>query len=1776
MSVAETRIIDHDYRKLRTLFANDRNQIILATREADGVQVVLKQSQLLDGNILLASKLAHEYEILRRLDHPAVPKVHELLTSGNTVTLVQEYVDGIDLRKRVFERRMSIAEVLDIGIQLAEVLLYLHQNQVIHKDINPSNVMLDNSGQLKLLDFGISSNLQSETNDLLSLEQIEGTLAYIAPEQTGRTSFAITQSCDFYSCGILLYELLTGKPPFDSIDPLEVIHFHLSRNPLPISSVVPNLPTGLEQVIFKLLDKNPDERYHNAASLKADLQTIKKHYLNGKPLVEFTAGQNDFVDQYKPSQKLYGREVELAELVEYYESLNELKSILVLVGGYSGVGKSALIRHIKFPIIQRQGTFVSGKFDQFKKDIPYFAFIEAIRDFIRNLLSEPESKIEFWKERISQVLGENAALITEVVPLLSKIIDYQPPVEKLQPAEQENRFNMVLLDFIYAFSTTEHPLVIFLDDLQWADLPSLNLMRRIVQNPRQDQILILGAYRDNEVDKGHPLMITLRQMQDSALRIKKISLQPLKLETTCLIIADSFGMKKDQALELGNHVYQKTKGNPFFIHSFLKTLYDKKLVHRDESNNWVWSQKKIDKLGYTENVVDLMTEGFSTLPDETREVLKYAAVLGSTFPLSELARSTEKSISLVYGVLTPAVKEGFLTTGNKRFRLMALSARHYTPELEKELTSQNLSFSFSHDKVQQAAYNLIAADEMAGVHLRIGRLLLQNKSDSDIEENIFELLNHFVISKHLLEDDEEKKRITELCLIAGRKAKDSTSYGLAVNFLRAGRGMLGKYSWANDYELTFQLLFELGTCEYLNENPDEAEELFKEILGYARTNFEKLNVYYMHSSLYLKMGNTRESLRLGLEAARLYGIRFPQSELGRQLAAMYTLLKYIFLIHTKYRDRDQLAKRPEATDEEMIALNTFMIDLSTSAYQENRYLMMLSVFKVITLYLKYGFSNACGWGFSGFAVVVLEGLKLQKLGFSIWEITQKLNKRTKHPVVKWRLSYTIYCFYAHWRYPRREMLQHIPETLKGCVMNGDNIFTGYTVALIFRYRFALGDELKTLLEESQDHLGLIRNERGGGDFFYPLYQLAKALAGQTKEGTWDDENFNGKAFEQGLLDEGNRTKLGFYQSAKCFLLFYQGQNQEALAQSRVVLEYAENNIGDILIAENSLYIALIISACYAELSESDKKHYRKEFNSHLNNFKYWVEGCRENFIAQQQLLQAEWYALKGDVGTALKEYEKAVATAKKQNLKHVVALTYECAANMCATASLVGQQKMYVQKAWQAYLEWGAALKCRQLEEQFPDWFVKSVTPASTWGAATSTFTGGSTKSALDLASAIKASQSIAEEVKYDGLLKKLMHITIENAGAERGCLLLVKDKKLCVEAVGISGNEGIEILPSLPVSQQNFVPIAVVNYCWRTEESVVIHDAQQEDRFKNDPYIKQQKSASILCLPITALGQLSGLLYLENSLLKGVFDANRIELLQMLSGQIGISIENARLYGNLEEKVRERTREIEMTMAELKATQSQLIQSEKMASLGELTAGIAHEIQNPLNFVNNFSEVSNELMEELHEELEKGDLDEVKAIATDIRQNLEKINHHGTRAASIVRGMLEHSRMGDQKKELTDMVALADEYLRLSYHGLRAKDKNFNAEFKLEAADDIPKIEVVPQDLGRVLLNLMNNAFYAVAEKARQSPEFKPAVTVSLRMANHNLEIEVQDNGNGIPESVKTKIFQPFFTTKPTGQGTGLGLSLSYDIVKAHGGELKVETEEGVGTKFFVQLPKS
>jgi predicted ATPase/class 3 adenylate cyclase len=1497
------------------LFQNKRNQLFRGVDKKTNTPVTLKKARPDGIGIHEVSKLSHEYNVLKTLDHQGIIKANELITSGKMMTLVLEWFEGETLKERMIRAPLSMELFFDVAVQLCGVLQYLHQSNIIHRDINPANILISADDKIKVIDFGISTVLQAEQNDAVTPDLIEGTLGYMAPEQTGRTSYTVTNSCDLYSLGIVLYEMLAGKLPFDSADPLEIIHFHLSRKPLWLQKINKLLPYGICAVVQKLLEKSPDDRYQSAGGVLADLHVLADAYHKHLKTDGFIAGQTFGNERFKQVQKLYGREKETAELNRYYDELEQTKSALVLISGYSGVGKSALVKQIQQPIVEKRGLFITGKFDQFKQNIPYFSFIEAFRELIKTLLSESEDSINYWRQHLTQVLGDNGGLITEVIPYLEMIIGKQPQVAKLQAAEQEFRFRMVMLDFIYAFTSPGRPMVIFLDDLQWSDLPSLNLLERILITPGNGNVLILGTYRDNEVTDMHPLRVTIRQLAASSVPMRDIKLYPLNEATTTRITADSFGMSSEDALELGRLVYRKTDGNPFFINRFLKSLYLDGYIRYNTSRRWEWDAGIIDGLEYTDNVIDLMTREMASLPHVTRDTMKMAAVLGNTFNIGHLSLITAKPQHEVFAVLGPAFKAGYILPLDRNYRTFSLSQEGVGREWAEESEKVSSNFRFLHDRVQQSAYTLIAAAERDTVHLHTGRILLANTAEDKISETVFEIIGHFTDCIYLITEESEKRRLGGLFLLAGLKAKDSTSYDLAVMYLSNALKLKTASCWADDYELTFNIYIELGACEYLNSNHEKASHYFDELLQYARTDFEKLKIYYVQSSLYIKLSKTAEALKIGRTAMKLYNINFPEHPTAIKLATMVQLAKYLFLFSTKYKKPESLYNLKECDDPTTIAINQFLIDIATSAYQENQELMMLVCFRIIQQYLKYGFTDASGWGFSGFSVVALSALRLSRRGFGLWDITTRLHDRTQSQLIKWKLRYTVSAFSTHWRSPIGENLDGVLDNIKGCLMNGDPIFSGYCIALYVWKKSASGHPIQGVLDLTKEQIEYLKRNKNisGLDFNVPRIQALKALAGMTPVfGDWDEPGFSGQQSLERIRVTGNNTILAYYYCARLPLLFFFGKYRELIDWSMEGSKYKPNIVGLYLVAEWEFYSSMAIVAYYPKFTNEERKVMMKVFKESMRWMKTWAHDCPENFDCQYKLLRAEEMAIAGQFEAALRLFDESIKSASENGFTHIEAIANERAAIFLQAQGHEKIGRPYLKSAWDLFHTWGAHAVCKHLVQSYPNYlrhagggFDQQV--GTTDGGSTT----GTTRVVLDLGSIMKASQNLASQVKLEELLQSLMYIVIENAGAQKGYLLLERNGVLCVEAEGNSGPKGNTILPSVPFLGSGLLPESLIQYCWRVEEPVVIANAMTDEKYYAEPYVTKNKVLSMLCLPISEKGRKTGLLYLENTLLEGVFTRDRLELLMMLSGQIGISIQNAMLYENLEEKVRERTLEI-------------------------------------------------------------------------------------------------------------------------------------------------------------------------------------------------------------------------------------------------------------------------
>lgn len=1775
-----------DFNNIQVLFSEGEKSVCRAVRRHDDREVMLKITYDNRSDSSSIIKLKREYSLFTKVNLSYAPKVLGLAEFMGGMAIVMEDGGGVNLNDLIKKQGLPIQTFLKIATQLAAILSELQANSIIHKDIKPENILVNpQTLAIKIIGFDISIQISQETIGILSHRELEGTLRYISPEQTGRMSCALDYRSDFYSLGATFYEMITGSPPFVSTDPIELLHAHLAKMPINPSIARPDIPAVLSAIILKLLEKSPGNRYQSANGLKYDLERCTEVYDKTGTIPFFKIAEYDRSDRFTIPQKLYGRDQEIQLLLQAFDNINKNSKAMVLVSGLSGIGKSSLIHEIHKPILERRGFFVAGKYDQFQRDIPYSGINQAFRSLIRRILAENNDFIEAWRKKIQAALGSNGRVIIDVIPELEWIIGAQAPVIALPPSESQNRFNLVFLQFIQSLTSKEHPIVLFLDDLQWADIPTFKLLELLLGDNQTQQLLVIGAYRSDEIVPTHYLPKAIASIKEKNIKTDEIQLNSLRFDELNQLVADTLLTQPQNTTPLSQLILQKTNGNPFFVNEFLKNLYQEQLITFNYQNGqWEWDIEKIERQDITDNVVVLMHKQLLILDEKARNLCQLAACVGNKFDLKTLATIYKQPINQTAKDLFPAIVAGLILPIGTHYRLAEISN-------SDEINAQ-IEYRFSHDRVQQAAYALIAEATKKAVHLKIGQLLLQSYSEEQKNRHIFDLLNQFNQAAPIITDQEKRTALAQMNLNAGKKAKASSAHEPAYTFLKTAADFLPPNSWASHYDLTLEIISEQAECAYLIGNFDLMETQTDTILQNARNILHTTKAYIIKIQTYLSLLKTEKALDVGLEALAKMGIKLTKK--ANKLAVIAGILKTKLLLRGK--TTEFLEDLPQMTAPLQIAQMLILSASASPSYFVSPNLFALIVFKQVEISVKYGNCPDSCSAYSTLGLILNgatnEFAENKKFGDLAMKLANKYNWNTLFAKV-----YLLYgLFISHWTQAYKSTYHYNISALQKGLETADFLFGAYGAYAHINLAIYAGmpiPELKKLVE--MDYLPILQKIKQDlvANWVLMYYQMLFNFSNPAQinldlNGICTDET----SLVQKLEQEKELSGLFNFYLCKLILHYFMGNIDAALEYGKK----ADALMGSVLATPQIAQILFYYTLTLLRVVESKKSFERLKImfyvQSNLKKIKLYASSCAENHAAKRYLIEAELARVHKKSPIAW--YEKAIELAHENEILQEEALSYELLGRFYEQQKDSKNAKIALLNARNVYLKWGANAKVILLDNEFGHYFQNEAkqTAHLTQNKFIPTTSIDNKEGILfdsahinfDMESMIKSSVAISSEIILDKLSFKLMEVVIENAGAQRGYLLLATNNWR-IMAGGSIDKDTTKIF-DIPLINNDLLPESVVNYVVRTQENLVIYDIQKESLFSRDPIVVNQALNSVMCLPILNQGQLIGIIYLENSLNSGVFNEQRVQFLKLLSGQIAVSLQNALLYENLEQKVKERTIEIELEKAkvenallQLKDAQTQLIHSEKLASLGELTAGIAHEIQNPLNFVNNFSELSVELINDLKEELERPIMDKqyLEELFTDLKQNQEKIFHHGKKASSIVQGMLEHSRTNAATKELVNINNLADEYLRLSYHGIRAKDKSFNADFKTEFDENLPKIHIILQDIGRVFLNLINNAFYAVNEKSKkcQTENYKPTITIVTKQMDKQVLIQIKDNGTGMPDSVKEKVFQPFFTTKPTGSGTGLGLSISYDIItKGHGGTLAVESEEGLSTTFTIALP--
>jgi predicted ATPase/signal transduction histidine kinase len=1774
------------YQTLDRIYSGTRTLVYRGFRTRDKQPVAIKVLRSEYPSFSELVQFRNQYTIAKNLNLPGIIETYSLEAYQNSYALVMEDFGGISLQASIQqgETLPNLRDFLQMAIDISNTLDILCRHRIIHKDIKPANILINpQTKQVKLIDFSIASLLPRETQTLINPNVLEGTLGYLSPEQTGRMNRGVDYRTDFYSLGVTFYELLAGELPFQSIDPMELVHCHIAKQPLSLHDIKPEIPQALSEIVSKLMAKNAEDRYQSALGLKFDLELCLSQLQDSGQIGSFAIAQRDLCDRFIIPEKLYGRETEVKTLLEAFERVasplgkGKQRAIeMILVAGFSGIGKTVVVNEVHKPIVLQRGYFIKGKFDQFNRNIPFSALVQAFRHLMEQLLSESDENLEKWQTQILQALGNNGQVIIEVIPEIEKIIGKQPPALELSGNAAQNRFNLLFQNFIQVFATPEHPLVIFLDDLQWADSASLQLMQLLMSESETGCLLVIGAYRDNEVSPVHPLMLTLGEIAKIGATVNTITLQPLSRSSLNQLVSETLNCPLPLAQPLTELVHQKTQGNPFFATQFLKALHQDESIAFDLSaGHWQCDLVRVREAALTDDVVQFMATQLQKFPAATQEILKLAGCVGNQFDLKTLAIVSEQTEVDAAAALWKALQAGFILPQSEVYKF------YVDRETKDEFhNSQAVNYKFLHDRIQQAAYSLIPEDQKQQTHLKIGQLLLQNTPPDALAANIFEIANHLNQGVSLIQSANEKIELVSLNLLAGQKAKASVAYESALNYLNAGLHLLGEESWQEQYKLTLELHVEATEVSFLSTDFERSKQLADVTLQYAKTLLDKIKVHEVEILSHTAQNQNLPALEITLNVLKALDISLEDKA-----------PKNLTIEDCRYL--------PEMTDPEKLAAMRLLVNAYAPAFMSAPDLFPKLVFTAIKLCLQFGNSAmaAVSYVFYGLVSVIFNGDV--ESGYRFGELAvytlDYFDSRPYYCLVHTVFHITL----RHWKEPVRETIQPNQKAMNVGLETGDVFYAACASKDTCTNLLLMGEELEVVAQQQVNSIELLHKLKQQYSIYYAgiWYQLVLNLRGFAKNRyRLIGDGFDEDKLLSKLQADQNQALLANFYLAKGILLFLLEDYNNSVICNSLARENIESCGSMITVPTHNFYESLALLAHYHS-SNSEQQGYLQQVKANQEKMDYWANHAPPNFRHKYDLVEAERYRVLGNKAEAIELYDRAITGAKENGYIQEEALANELAAKFYLEW---GKEKVaagYMQEAYYCYARWGAKAKIDDLETRYrqllqpillqanqPSSILETLAQITTSAHSIhsntrKTSTSNSLNHTLDFAALLKVSQTLSSTIELDELLQTLTQTMLENSGANRCALMLPQEGKWRVRVM--ADLEQIT-LQTVPLENNANLPVKLIQYVKNTLTAIAIDDLDTDLPVIGN-YLSQHQPKSVLCLPILDRANLVGILYLENRVTSGVFTGDRILILNFLCTQAAISLENARLY-----------RQAQQMLEDLQQAQLQLVQSEKMSALGNLVAGVAHEINNPVGFINgNIDEATttiNDVINHLRlyqeklpnpgKEIEQDaeDIDLEYALA-DLPKMLSSMKVGCDRIRGISTSLRTFSRADKDYKVPFNIHEGIDSTILILKHRLKANEHRPAIEVVTDYGN-LPQIECFPGQLNQVFMNLLANAIDALDESDRGRSfaeiENNPnRITIRTMVEGESVKIAIADNGTGMSSEVKSRIFDHLFTTKSVAKGTGLGLAIARQIVvEKHGGAIAVESQSGQGTTFNILIP--
>lgn len=1637
---------------------------------------------------------------------------------------------------------MAVDEVLTLGEQLAQALSALHARALVHGALRPQAVAWQASTRRATL---LETDAATPTPARAALPPGADVrrLVYAAPEQTGRLDLAVDARSDLYSLGILLYQLLCGEPPFVGRDALEQIHWHIAGTAPTPSERHRAVPAQLSGLVMRLLAKSPDDRYQSASGLAHDLARCAAAWQAVARIDPFELGRRDRGAQIVFGSHLVGRERERAALLAAFERSCAGARALVLVRGYAGIGKTALIQQLVRPIVRHKGIFISGKFDQIVRGVPFGALIQAFRGLVRQLLGETEERLAYWRERLQQALGANAGVLTEVLPEIEYLVGVHPAPASLGSVESQNRFQRVVQRFVAALATAEHPLVLFLDDLQWADAATLSLLEPLVTSPELGCLMLLGAFRDHDLESTPRLAHALAALDKSGADIEHLALGPLAPADLALMLAEALHAGANEVAALAALVHRKTGGNPFFTMQYLRLLEREGRLRFDEAAAaWSWQLAEIEATPLADNVVDLMTRSIRRLPHETQYVLTMAACIGNRFDLATLATVSEQSPAAAARDLARAQAEGLV---------VAAPGGRGEP---------SAGFAFLHDRVQQAAYTLIPAERRRMVHLTIGRLLRARSTSAQPESDLFGVVHHLNLGRELIGEATERHELAALNLAAGRRAKSATAHEQALELFEVGAALLAADAAAGDPALHFELQLEVAECLYLCGQFEAALAASGALVEQAPARLDRARVLRQRGVQFENMARFAEAIDSSRTALALFDLHLPAGE-AEQAAALEHELQLVECLRGG-RPIAALVDLPVMSDAPTRMVMGVLTELWSRAYiVGSPTLARLISAMLVRLSLTHGNVEESAYGYVTHAITVgalrADYRAADEYGHLALAVNRRFDDRTRRAKVYQQ-------FHAHvnfWCRPLRTCMAFAREACAAGLDSGDFLYASY----------AAGTELWSAMASTQDLPGFVReyapsivlverlNNPGFADQGRLLLAWADALQGRTVA----PQALTGGSFDEAawLARYGD---VRFFSSIHAVarlqlavLLGSAGDAWQAARRSAALIDALPGTIWPVL-HEFWHALALARAADLPDTSAVERESMRSGLRAAQAAFAAREVHNAENHRPQALLLAAELARLEGREADALRAGQQAAEFTATAPLLPFQALAHE---SLARTHRRLGQPvlaAMHGRHACELYAAWGALAIAERLRAENPMHSeVDTVASAPASPTAAVPRHEGPAFERLDLSSVLKAAQAIAAEQEMDGLLARLLHIVIENAGAERCALVLEGEQGPVVHSYEAGGGAA-PLAEPLEVSER--VPRSVVHFVRRTGEAVVVSGAGGHEARADDEYLRRHTPRSLACLPVRRLARAVGVLYVEHRRAGGVFTAARLATLQALATQAAISLENARLLAGLRDEVAERRQaqdRLAGALAEVERLRDDL-EAENSYLRRDLIANVSHDLRTPLVSLRGYLEVV----------ATKGD----SLPPSQRGQYLSVALRQSERLATLIDELFELAKL-DFKGMMLDRECFSFAELAVDV----VQKFQLSAEGQgVRISVDVPaRLPAVDADLGlveRVLENLIGNALKHTPAGGR----------VDLRAAPRGAFVvaEVHDNGRGIAAEDLPHVFDRYYRGGATGgdgrahRGAGLGLAIARRIVELHGCEIGAASRRGEGTRLWFTLP--